>query len=454
MLYIHPDECVDCGACEPVCPVEAIYYEDDLPEEWSDYYKANVEFFSETASARRAAPPRSASSPATTRSSPRSPRRRTDAAAPRSWPSSSPTSPGTPSPRTASGLAPIPAASSTSRSGRRSTRPRMWCAPPCAPPTMRTGTRRPPASPALREAIVDWYARRHGVALEVANVLPTIGSKELVALMPTLLGLRPGDVVVRAGARLPELRGRRRGGRRHRARLRRPGRLAGRDAAGLAEQPGQPRRPGARGRVPAPAPSRRARELGAVIANDECYAELNWAGSLSRPPASWTAASSATAARLTLSVSSLSKQSNLAGYRAGFVAGCSRRRRRAARGAQAPRTDPARPGAGRDDRGPRRRRARRGAARAVPRTPRRRMRRALEGAGFRIDESAAGLYLWATRGRGRLGDGRRARRPRHPGHARLVLRRARAREHVRVALTATDADVAEAARRLVQVSNR
>ncbi|WP_256934369.1 ferredoxin [Microbacterium sp. BF1] len=33
-LYIHPDECVDCGACEPVCPVEAIYYEDDLPDEW------------------------------------------------------------------------------------------------------------------------------------------------------------------------------------------------------------------------------------------------------------------------------------------------------------------------------------------------------------------------------------------------------------------------------------
>jgi NAD-dependent dihydropyrimidine dehydrogenase PreA subunit len=32
MLYIHPDECVDCGACEPVCPVEAIFYEDDLSE--------------------------------------------------------------------------------------------------------------------------------------------------------------------------------------------------------------------------------------------------------------------------------------------------------------------------------------------------------------------------------------------------------------------------------------
>ena len=38
MLYIHPDECVDCGACEPVCPVEAIFYEDDTPEEWKDYY--------------------------------------------------------------------------------------------------------------------------------------------------------------------------------------------------------------------------------------------------------------------------------------------------------------------------------------------------------------------------------------------------------------------------------
>jgi len=49
-LYIHPDECVDCGACEPVCPVEAIYYEDDLPDMWADYYKANVEFFDEIGS--------------------------------------------------------------------------------------------------------------------------------------------------------------------------------------------------------------------------------------------------------------------------------------------------------------------------------------------------------------------------------------------------------------------
>jgi NAD-dependent dihydropyrimidine dehydrogenase PreA subunit len=47
MLYIHPDECVDCGACEPACPVEAIYYEDDLPREWRSYAAENARFFAE-----------------------------------------------------------------------------------------------------------------------------------------------------------------------------------------------------------------------------------------------------------------------------------------------------------------------------------------------------------------------------------------------------------------------
>jgi ferredoxin len=50
MLYINPDECVDCGACEPVCPVEAIYYDDDLPPEWSQYSKLNADFFAKPAS--------------------------------------------------------------------------------------------------------------------------------------------------------------------------------------------------------------------------------------------------------------------------------------------------------------------------------------------------------------------------------------------------------------------
>jgi NAD-dependent dihydropyrimidine dehydrogenase PreA subunit len=45
MLYIHPGECIDCGACEPVCPVEAIYYEDDLPAQLRTYLAVNAEFF-------------------------------------------------------------------------------------------------------------------------------------------------------------------------------------------------------------------------------------------------------------------------------------------------------------------------------------------------------------------------------------------------------------------------
>lgn len=50
MLYIQPDECVDCGACEPVCPVEAIYYEDDVPGVWKEFSAVNTEFFVEIGS--------------------------------------------------------------------------------------------------------------------------------------------------------------------------------------------------------------------------------------------------------------------------------------------------------------------------------------------------------------------------------------------------------------------
>jgi len=45
MLYINPVECIDCGACEPECPVEAIYEESALPEEWQKYIKINADFF-------------------------------------------------------------------------------------------------------------------------------------------------------------------------------------------------------------------------------------------------------------------------------------------------------------------------------------------------------------------------------------------------------------------------
>ncbi|MFI6284271.1 ferredoxin [Streptomyces sp. NPDC051018] len=43
MLYIHPDDCVDCGACEPVCPVEAIYPADTLPAQWLWHLTAATE---------------------------------------------------------------------------------------------------------------------------------------------------------------------------------------------------------------------------------------------------------------------------------------------------------------------------------------------------------------------------------------------------------------------------
>ncbi|MDR3359950.1 MAG: ferredoxin family protein [Bifidobacteriaceae bacterium] len=49
-LYIHPDECVDCGACEPVCPTVAIFYEDDVPPEWAAYTQANADFFASVGS--------------------------------------------------------------------------------------------------------------------------------------------------------------------------------------------------------------------------------------------------------------------------------------------------------------------------------------------------------------------------------------------------------------------
>ena len=45
MLYIHPDECIDCGACEPVCPVTAIFPEDEVPEKWQQYIEMNKGYF-------------------------------------------------------------------------------------------------------------------------------------------------------------------------------------------------------------------------------------------------------------------------------------------------------------------------------------------------------------------------------------------------------------------------
>ena len=45
MYYISPDECIDCAACEPVCPVTAIFAEDAVPPEWQEYIEKNYEYF-------------------------------------------------------------------------------------------------------------------------------------------------------------------------------------------------------------------------------------------------------------------------------------------------------------------------------------------------------------------------------------------------------------------------
>ena len=48
MLYIDPEECIDCGACEPACPVTAIWPEDNVPEEEQQYIAENYEYFGQT----------------------------------------------------------------------------------------------------------------------------------------------------------------------------------------------------------------------------------------------------------------------------------------------------------------------------------------------------------------------------------------------------------------------
>lgn len=50
-LYINPDECIDCGACEPACPVAAIFEESAVPEQWKEYTQLNADYFRKAAQA-------------------------------------------------------------------------------------------------------------------------------------------------------------------------------------------------------------------------------------------------------------------------------------------------------------------------------------------------------------------------------------------------------------------
>lgn len=250
-------------------------------------------------------------------------------------------------------------------------------------------------SPALREAIVEWFARRRGVAdLSVANVIPTIGSKELVALLPLMLGVRPGDVVVHPGVAYPTYAiGAALAGARAVA-SDDPAQWPQNTALVWLNSPGNPD-----GRVLSVAQLRaaveRARELGAVIASDECYAELNWEGDEPTPSILHPAVIGGDRNSV-LAVYSLSKQSNLAGYRAGIVAGCSdligellEVRKHAGLIPPAP-VQEAMIAALADETHVAEQRER-------YRARRERLSPALRSAGFTIDESAGGLYLWATR---------------------------------------------------------
>jgi ferredoxin len=44
-LAIDPEECIDCGACEPACPVTAIFAEEDVPEEWQEFIQKNADYY-------------------------------------------------------------------------------------------------------------------------------------------------------------------------------------------------------------------------------------------------------------------------------------------------------------------------------------------------------------------------------------------------------------------------
>jgi len=253
-------------------------------------------------------------------------------------------------------------------------------------------------TPALRTAIVDWYARRRGVTgLTDAEVLPTIGSKELIAGLALWLGLGRGDTVVHPRAAYPTYA--------LGAALVGADVLASDDPAEWPastklvwlNSPGNP--DGAVLDVEQlRAAVERARELGAVVAGDECYAELGWEGEWSaRPtPSILDPRVVGDAREGVLSVYSLSKQSNLAGYRAGFVAGDAAVvqqllsvRKHAGLMPPAPVQEAMRVALGDD--------AHVAAQKELYRSRRDRLAPALEAAGFRIDRSEAGLYLWATR---------------------------------------------------------
>lgn len=177
-------------------------------------------------------------------------------------------------------------------------------------------------SPELKAAVVEWFARRRGVeGLKPEQVMPSIGSKELISFLPLLLGLKKGEVIVQpkvaytayvVGAALVDCE------------------IVSEDDPALwpantkliwINSPGNPD-----GKVldvdRMKSAVDRARELGAVLASDECYAELGWDGWSDKliPSVLDPRVCGGDHSNL-LALYSLSKQSNMAGHRAAFAAG-------------------------------------------------------------------------------------------------------------------------------------
>ncbi|MDP9849066.1 succinyldiaminopimelate transaminase [Streptosporangium lutulentum] len=295
----------------------------------------------------------------------------------------------------------------------------------------------------LRAAAAGWLGRRHGVVLDPSNVLPLIGSKELVAWLPTLLGIGPGQRVI-----LPELAyptydvGARLAGAEPYAT---DGLLTlGPEAVPLVwvNSPSNPT-----GKVLPVDHLRKvvswARERGAVVASDECYIELGWEEqpvSILHPDVCGDSHEGL------LAVHSLSKRSNLAGYRAGFVAGdpaLIQRLLEVRKHAGMIMPEPvqaAMAAALDDDEHAGEQRARYAARRAM-------LRPALEAAGWKIEHSTAGLYLWASNGtdcweqvRVLAGKGILVAPGEFYGKAGDA--------HIRIAMTASDERISAAVRRL------
>ena len=301
---------------------------------------------------------------------------------------------------------------------------------------------------ALREAVAAWFARRRNApGVDPAAVLPTVGSKELVAMLPAYLGLGEGDVVVHPGAAYPTYDvGARLAGATPRA-ADRVEDWRGDPSVRLVwvNSPSNPTGAVAAAEHLAEVVAA-AREIGALVASDECYAELGWTGE--PVPSILDPAVCGGSHEGVLAVYSLSKQSNLAGYRAAFVAGdpavvrgLLEVRKHAGMIVPAP-VQAAMTVALGDD------------AHVAEQKERYRRRReellpAVRAAGFRVDHSNAGLYLWATRDEDcwdtldfLAAHGILAAPGAFYGEA--------ARRHVRIALTAGDSEVSAASSRLAK----